>query len=61
MKEYRFKVNFGEGRVANGEYTVSANNEEEATDMALSEIRSGINSVVRLFPDLGIEVSVEII
>ena len=58
MKEYRFKVSFGEGRYANGEYTVSADNKDNATDIALSEICTKLNSV---FPELDIEVSVELI
>ena len=57
MKEYSFKVCFGEGRWANGEYTVQAENEDEATDMALSEI---CEKLYVAFPELDIEVTVEL-
>lgn len=58
MKEYRFKVSFGEGRYANGEYAVLAKDEMQATDIALQEICTKLNSV---FPELDIEVSVDFI
>ena len=58
MKEYNFKVSFGEGRYANGVYTVKAENEEMAIDLALSKICSKLNLVL---PDLDIEVTVDLI
>lgn len=58
MKEYNFKVCFGEGRWANGEYAVQAENEDEATDMALSEI---CEKLYNALPELDIEVTVELI
>ena len=57
MKEYNFKVCFGEGRWANGVYTVKAENEDEATDMALSEI---CEKLYNALPELDIEVTVEL-
>ena len=57
MKEYNFKVCFGEGRWANGVYSVRAEDEDMATDMALSEICEKLYNVL---PDLDIEVSVEL-
>lgn len=58
MKNYKFKVCFGEGRYANGVYTVKAENEEKATEIALSEICSKLYLVL---PDLDIEVTVDLI
>lgn len=58
MTKYAFNVSFGEGRFAKGYYEVKANTEEEAIDIALSEICSKLNSVL---PELDIEVSVEIV
>lgn len=58
MKEYNFKVCFGEGRWANGEYSVQAEDEDMATDMALSEI---CEKLYNALPDLDIEVTVELI
>lgn len=58
FNNYEFKVCFGEGRYANGTYSAKATSEEEAIDVALSEICSKFNSVL---PELDIEVSVELI
>lgn len=58
LKKYEFKVSFGEGRNANGTYSVKATSEEEAIDIALSEICNKLNSIL---PELDIEVSVEIV
>ena len=57
MREYDFKVCFGEGRWANGVYAVQAEDEDMATEMALSEICEKLYSV---FPELDIEVTVEL-
>ena len=57
MKEYDFKVCFGEGRWANGVYSVQAEDEEMATNMALSEICQKLSDVL---PELDIEVTVEL-
>lgn len=58
MKEYRFKVCFGEGRYANGEYVVTEENEDIATEVALTEICEKLSVAL---PELDIEVSVELI
>ena len=58
LKQYELNVSFGEGRNANGTYSVKATSEEEAIDIALSEICSKLNSVL---PELDIEVSVEVV
>ena len=57
-RDFYFKVCFGEGRYANGEYAVCAENKDEATEIALSEICNKLNAVL---PDLDIEVSVELV
>jgi hypothetical protein len=57
MKTYNLKVCFGEGRWANGVYTVQAENEDMAVDIALSEICDKLYAV---FPELDIEVTVEL-
>lgn len=57
MKTYEFKVCFGEGRWANGVYSVQAEDEDMATDMALSEICEKLSAVL---PELDIEVTVEL-
>lgn len=57
MQEYDFKVCFGEGRWANGVYTVKAEDEDIATSLALSEICKKLYSVL---PELDIEVTVEL-
>lgn len=57
MREYEFKVCFGEGRWANGVYTVQAEDEDMATDMALSEICQKLSDAL---PELDIEVTVEL-
>ena len=57
MREYNFKVCFGEGRWANGVYSVQAENEDMATDMALSEICQKLSDVL---PELDIDVTVEL-
>ena len=57
MKEYCFKVCFGDGRYADGTYDVVAVDEDEATDIALSEI---CEKLYKALPDLNIEVSVEL-
>lgn len=58
MKEYNFKVCFGEGKWANGVYSVQAEDEDMATDMALSEI---CEKLYNILPELDIEVSVELV
>ena len=58
MKEYNFKVCFGEGRWANGVYSVQAEDEDMATVMALSEI---CEKLYNILPELDIEVSVELV
>ena len=58
MKEYCFKVCFGDGRYAGGTYDVVAADEDEATDMALAEI---CQKLYEALPDLDIEVTVELI
>ena len=55
MKTYDFKVCFGEGRFAGGVYSVQAENEDMATDMALQEICDKLYAVL---PELDIEVTV---
>ena len=55
MKTYEFKVCFGEGRWANGVYSVQAEDEDTATDMALQEICEKLYDVL---PELDIEVTV---
>ena len=57
MKTYNFKVCFGEGRWANGVYSVQADDEDVATDMALQEICDKLYVVL---PELDIEVTVEL-
>lgn len=57
MKIYSFKVCFGEGRYADGTYSVKAESEEKAIDVALSEICQKLYSVL---PELDIEVTVEL-
>lgn len=57
MREYNFKVCFGEGRWANGVYSVQAEDEDMATDMALTEI---CQKLYNAFPELDIEVTVEL-
>lgn len=58
MKEYCFKVCFGDGRYAGGTYDVVAENEDMATEMALSEI---CEKLYKALPDLDIEVTVELV
>ena len=55
MKTYEFKVCFGEGRWANGTYSVEAEDEDMATEMALTEI---CKKLYDAFPELDIEVTV---
>ena len=57
MKTYNFKVCFGEGRWADGVYSVQAEDEEMATDIALQEICDKLYAVL---PELDIEVTVEL-
>lgn len=57
MKEYNFKVCFGEGRWANGVYSVQAEDEDAAIATALSEI---CHKLYNTFPELDIEVTVEL-
>ena len=57
MQTYNFKVCFGEGRWANGVYSVQAEDEDMAVDMALSEICEKLSNVL---PELDIEVTVEL-
>ena len=57
MREYDFKVCFGEGRWANGVYSVQAEDEDMATEMALTEICQKLSDVL---PELDIEVTVEL-
>ena len=56
-REFQFRVCFGEGRQAYGAYTVSATNEDEAQEKALQEICTKLYDA---FPELGIDVSVEL-
>lgn len=58
MKSYEFKACFGEGRWADGVYSVQAENEEMATDLALKEICDKLYAVL---PELDIEVTVELV
>ena len=58
FKTYELEVCFGEGRCANGTYSVKAFTEQGAIDKALSEICSKLNSVL---PELDIEVSVKVV
>ena len=58
LNNYEFKVCFGEGKYANGTYSVEAFTETEAIDKALSEI---CNKLYSALPELDIEVSVELI
>lgn len=58
LNNYEFKVCFGEGKYANGIYSVEAFTETEAIDKALSEI---CNKLYSALPELDIEVSVELI
>ena len=55
MREYNFKVCFGDGRLANGVYSVEADCEEMATEIALTEI---CQKLYKALPELDIEVSV---
>ena len=57
MKTYNFKVCFGEGRHADGLYSVQAENEDMAYDIALREI---CDKLYAALPDLGIEVQVDL-
>ena len=57
MKEYCFKVCFGEGRWANGVYSVQAEDEDMATQVALQEI---CQKLADALPELDIEVTVEL-
>lgn len=57
MKEYQFNVRLCDGCYSDGTYTVMAQTEEEAQDMALQEICEKLYNVL---PELGIEVSVEL-
>ena len=57
MKTYDFKVCFGEGRWANGVYSVEAEDEDMAVEMALTEICQKLYAVL---PELDIEVTVEL-
>lgn len=58
MKTYNFKVCFGEGRWANGVYSVQADDEDMATDMALTEICEKLSDALS---ELDIEVTVELV
>ena len=57
MKEYNFNVCFGEGRWAKGTYSVAAECEEDAVEMALNEI---CRKLYEALPELDIEVTVEL-
>lgn len=57
MKTFNFKVCFGEGRYADGLYSVQAENEDVAYDVALKEI---CDKLYAALPDLGIEVQVDL-
>ncbi len=57
MKNYNLKVCFGEGRWAGGVYSVKAECEEDAIEIALNEICQKLYAVL---PELDIEVSVEL-
>ena len=58
MKEYNFKVCFGKGRWADGVYSVQAEDEDTAYEIALIDICDKIYSVL---PELDIEVTVELV
>ena len=58
MKTYDFKVCFGEGRWADGVYSVQAEDEDMATGIALKEICDKLYAVL---PELDIEVTVELV
>ena len=55
MKTYDFKVCFGDGRWADGVYSVQAEDEDMATQIALEEICQKLYAVL---PELDIEVTV---
>jgi hypothetical protein len=57
MQVYNFKVCFGEGRWADGVYSVEAENEDMATEIVLQEICQKLYAVL---PELDIEVTVEL-
>ncbi len=58
MKTYNFNVCFGDGRWAGGVYSVQAEDEEMATEIALEEICDKLYAVL---PELDIEVTVELV
>jgi hypothetical protein len=57
MKTFNFKVCFGEGRYADGLYSVQAESEDVAYDVALKEI---CDKLYAALPDLDIEVQVDL-
>lgn len=58
LREFAFRVCFGEGKYAKGIYKVEAFTESEAIDLALTEICKKLYSVL---PELDIEVTVKLI
>lgn len=58
FKTYELEVCFGEGRYANGTYSVKAITEQGAIDRGLREICDKLYSVL---PELDIEVSVRVV
>jgi hypothetical protein len=57
MKTYNFKVCFGDGRWADGVYSVQAEDEDMATSIAWQEICDKLYAVL---PELDMEVTVEL-
>lgn len=55
MKEYKFKVCLCDGHYCNGRISVTAENEDEAEEMALSHV---LETLAEALPELGIDVSV---
>lgn len=58
FKTYELEVCFGEGKYANGTYSVKAITEQGAIDRALRDICDKLYSVL---PELDIEVAVRVI
>lgn len=58
MKTYEFKVCFGDGRWADGTYSVQAEDEDLATYIALNEICAKLYDAL---PELDIEVTVDLV
>ena len=58
LRDFVFRVCFGDGKYAEGVYEVKAFTESEATDLALTEICEKLHKAL---PELDIEVSVKLI